>query len=140
MFVRSCWRPHSDADIYSFIAENPWALLVNNGQSGPFVTSLPLLLDPSRGGKGVLVGHIARANAHADAVQNPETPTLAVFQGPHSYVTSSWYPKRDMPPTYYYTAVHCYGTLRLQDEKETHRWVEILTAHGSSGRQWLEGE
>lgn len=32
-----------------------------------------------------------------------------------------------MPPTYYYTAVHCYGSLRLQDEHELHRWVEILT-------------
>jgi transcriptional regulator len=113
MFVRDCWRPYSDADIYSLIEEHPLALLVNNGAIGLVVTNLPLLLDRSGGSKGVLVGHIARANAHVDAIQRLDAPTLAVFQGPYTYVTSRWYPKRDMPPTYYYTAVHCYGRLRL---------------------------
>jgi len=74
MFVRDCWRPHSDADIYSFIEEHPWTLLVNNGAIGPFVTNLPLLLDRSGGSKGVLVGQIARANAHADAIQRLDAP------------------------------------------------------------------
>ena len=41
---------------------------------------------------------------------------LAIFEGPWSYVTASWYPNRDMPSTYYYTAVHCFGTIELQDE------------------------
>jgi transcriptional regulator len=105
----------------------PWALLVNNGARGPFATNLPLLLDRSSGPNGVLVGHLARANAHAEVIQSDRTPSLAVFQGPSSYVTASWYPERDMPPTYYYTAVHCYGTIRVQDDKRMRRWLEILT-------------
>jgi transcriptional regulator len=127
MFVRPCWKPKSDEEVYSFIEQNPWALLVNNGEQGPFATNLPLLLDRSAGSRGVLVGHLARANAHAEAIQSATTPTLAIFQGPLTYVSSSWYPRRDMPPTYYYTAVHCYGTIRIQDEKEMRRWIEILT-------------
>src|SRR6267378_3106510 len=127
MFVRPCWKPHSEEEIYEFIEKHPWALLISNGQSGPYATNLPLLLDRSKGKKGTLVGHIARANTHADLIGSASEPTLAVFHGPHSYVTSSWYPNRDMPPTYYYTAVHCYGYVQLQDEKQLHRWIEILT-------------
>jgi transcriptional regulator len=127
MFVRHCWEPRADEEMYSLIEANPWALLVNNGDQGPFATNLPLLLDRSGSGKGVLVGHLARANAHADSIQSLRAPALALFQGPYSYITSSWYPNRDMPPTYYYSAVHCYGVLHIQDEKEMHRWIEILT-------------
>lgn len=32
-----------------------------------------------------------------------------------------------MPPTIYYTAVHAYGGIRIQDEAELHRWLIKLT-------------
>src|SRR5207247_807509 len=118
MFVRPSWAPRSKEEVYDLIDENPWALLVNNGEDGPYATNLPLLLDRSRGEHGVLVGHVARANEHAQVLQAAKSPTLAVFEGPYSYVTPSWYPNRDMPSTYYYTAVHCYGRLRLQTDAE----------------------
>jgi len=127
MFVRPCWKPHTREQIYSFIENHPWALLVNNGDDGPYATNMPLLLDRSKGEQGVLVGHIATANPHAEVLQNIDTPTLAIFQGPYSYVTGSWYPDRDMPSTYYYTAVHCYGNVRLQTNTELERWLGILT-------------
>src|SRR5580704_4692112 len=82
MFVRRCWEPRSEEEIYSLIEANPWALLVNNGERGSFATNLPLLCDRSRGGKGVLVGQLARANAHDDSIQSLTTPALAIFQGP----------------------------------------------------------
>jgi len=127
VFVRPCWRPQSEEEIYAFIETNPWGILVNNGENGPFATNLPFLLDRSKRDKGVLIGHIARANEHASALQSRNSPALAIFQGPYSYVTASWYPNRDMPPTYYYTAVHCYGRIKLQPIEELERWLEILT-------------
>lgn len=84
MFVRPCWKPQSEDEIYDFIDQNPWGLLVNNAEHGPYATNLPLLLDRSRKGKGVLVGHIARANAHAAVLGSGSAPALAVFQGPYS--------------------------------------------------------
>jgi transcriptional regulator len=54
-------------------------------------------------------------------------PTLVIFEGPASYVTGSWYPNRDMPSTYYYTAVHCYGSVQLQTDEVLERWLEVLT-------------
>ena len=127
MFVRPCWRAKSDDELYRLIEEHNWALLVSNGEDGPYATNMPLLLDRSRGPHGVLVGHIARANEHALALAQAKTPALAIFEGPYSYVTASWYPNRDMPSTYYYTAVHCYGRVRLQDDCELEKWLGVLT-------------
>lgn len=127
MFVRPSWRPNSVEEIYALIEQQPWALVVSNGTDGPFATNVPILLDRSRSPQGVLVSHIARANAHAEVILSASTPALCIFQGPYRYVTSSWYPNRDMPPTVYYTAVHCYGSIRIQDNATLRHWLEILT-------------
>jgi len=127
MFVRSCWRPSSEQDAIELMEKNPWAMLVSNGVKGPMATNLPLLFDHRSLDRTVLLGHIARANDHAALLSDASTPVLAIFEGPYSYVTASWYPKRDMPSTYYYTAVHCYGRMTLQEEPELDESVERLT-------------
>ena len=131
MFVRPCWRPTSPQDALDLIEQHPWALLVTNGEDGPLATNLPLLLDRTAtaadGVNFVLVGHIARANHHLRSLMSSQMPLLAIFEGPWSYVTASWYPNRDMPSTYYYTAVHCYGTVELQDEEALGYALEDLT-------------
>ena len=127
MFVRPCWKPRTGDELSAFIDAYPWALLVNNGADGPLATNLPLLLDRSRGPNGTLVGHLARANQHSQALKTVDAPTLVIFQGPYSFISGSWYPNRDMPSTYYYTAVHCYGRIRLQTEGELEHWIGVLT-------------
>jgi transcriptional regulator len=127
MFVRPCWRPASEQDAVALMEQNPWALLVSNGPQGPYATNLPLLFDHRRRDKTVLLGHIARANEHAAHLRDSSVPALAIFEGPYSYVTASWYPKRDMPSTYYYTAVHCYGQIHLQNEAELDESIAKLT-------------
>lgn len=114
------------------IAEHPWALLVSQGPDGPLATNLPLLLEQrserqsGEEGELVLVSHIARANEHLAALRRATAPVLAIFEGPWSYVTASWYPDRQMPSTYYYTAVHCYGRLEFQDEPALDASLEDL--------------
>jgi transcriptional regulator len=125
MLVRSCWKP-TEEDIWKLVEANPWALLVSNGPDGPLATNLPLILDRTRE-KPVLVSHMAQANAHAQVLREATAPTLAIFHGPASYVTASWYPNRDMPSTYYYTAVHCYGRVRIQQEDALRESLEALT-------------
>ena len=130
MFVRPSWKPISSDDALLLIEENPWALLVSNGDDGPYATNLPLLIDASSRQADaplVLVGHMARANAHAARLATETAPVLAIFEGPWSYVTASWYPGRDMPSTYYYTAVHCYGRIELQEEPALDAALEELT-------------
>jgi transcriptional regulator len=132
VFVRPCWRPTSPQDSLEIIERHPWALLVSNGDDGPLATNLPLLIDRTTTATGVpgqltLVGHIARANHHLRALADSTTPVLAIFEGPWSYVTASWYPNRDLPSTYYYTAVHCYGSIELQQEDDLDHALEDLT-------------
>lgn len=127
MFVRPCWKPRAIEDAYRLIDEHPWALLISNGEDGPLATNLPLLLDRKRGGHGVLIGHIARANEQArTALFDTQSQVLAAFHGPSSYVTPSWYPNRDMPGTYYYMAVHCYGRVRTQRETDLEAALALL--------------
>ena len=126
MFVRPVWRPKDPDAAHQLIDDHPWALLINNGDDGPFATNLPLLLDRDRGPNGTLLGHLARANEHAKILFTTKAATLAVFEGPYSYVTPSWYPNRDMPGTYYYTAVHCYGRLSQQDDQQLEATLERL--------------
>ena len=124
--------PQAEQDVYEVIVQNPWGLLVSNGEGGPNVTNLPFVLDRSRGEKGILTSHLARANAHAAALQSLTEPAVAVFHGPSSYVTASWYPGRDMPPTVYYSAAHCYGRLVFQDQERLLASVEDLTVRSEA--------
>lgn len=144
MFVRPCWRPRDPSDIRRIVDENPWALLVSQGGDGPIATNLPLLVEPPAAETDgvVLVGHLARANEHLGHLRGAGASVLAIFEGPWSYVTASWYPARQMPSTYYYTAVHCYGRIEFQTEDELDRSLEVLVNRMESQYPdgWKTGE
>jgi len=136
MFIRDCWKPTSENDVFDLIEQNPWGLLVSNGiatdsgaQEGPLATNLQFVLSRQR---RILTSHIARANVHATALLRNSAPLLAIFEGPSSYVTSSWYPGRDMPPTVYYASVHCYGSITFQDQAQLREALEELTTISES--------
>lgn len=92
------------------IDEYPFAMLVTSGTDEPWVTHLPLLREGD-----VLVGHVARANPHWRAFA--QGATLAIFAGPHAYVSPTFYADpAAMVPTWNYATVHVRGTLQLLDE------------------------
>jgi len=120
-----------------------FATLVTVADGLPFATHLPLLLDRQRGPRGSLLGHVARANPqwrHLD----PGQPVLAIFAGPHAFVSPSWYaPRPENVPTWNYVAVHVRGRPRLLDGgADTLAVVERLTAqYDTSGyHPDVEGE
>ena len=77
-------------------------------------THLPLVVK-DEGAHGELGGHFARANRHWQALAGRET--LAVFAGPHSYVSPTLYVEPLSVPTWNYIAVHAYGTLELIEDE-----------------------
>ncbi len=135
MFVRDCWKPDSEKDVFELIEQNPWGLLVSNGtldsgvQGGPLATNLQFVLSRQR---RYLTSHIARANAHSAALLHNPSSQLVIFEGPSSYVTSSWYPGRDMPPTVYYASVHCYGSITFHSQEQLRSALEELTSISES--------
>jgi len=105
-----------------FIEQNSFGLLVSQLGGEPFATHMPLLLDRQAGPHGTLIGHMARANPHWQAT---DRHVLAVFSGPHVYVSPTWYQAENVVPTWNYVAVHAYGAFQLvTDHAETVSIVE----------------
>lgn len=98
--------------LHRWMRENSFATLVSVVDGAPFATHLPVLLDAPRGEFGTLRAHMAKANPHWRAFAG-EAETLVVFQGPHGYITPSWYESTQAVPTWNYTAVHAYGRPRM---------------------------
>ena len=120
--------------INALIRDFGFATLISTTADGPQVTHAPVQLDASR---NVLIGHFARANPHADALQNGAT-MLAIFHGPHSYVSPTWYVDENAKvpnvPTWNYAAVHVTGSVTRIDE-DTAKWkiVTDLAAQYEAG-------
>jgi transcriptional regulator len=113
-----------DATARQLIADHPFAILVTAGAGGVRVTHLPLLLDDDG---NALVGHIARPNSHWQAFAQGET--VAVFQGPHAFVSRGWYrDPADNVPTWNYATVHVTGHPAILDAAGTRAAVERLSA------------
>jgi len=75
-------------------------------------THIPFMVDRNRGDKGVLIGHVARANPHAHAMRDGDK-VLAVFLGPAAYVSPSWYHTAPRAPTWIYVSVQAQGRVTL---------------------------
>ncbi|HUR39550.1 MAG TPA: FMN-binding negative transcriptional regulator [Verrucomicrobiae bacterium] len=113
-----------DATGRELIVAYPFATLVTTTNAGPHVTHLPLLLGPT--GR-TLVGHVARVNPHWQHFDKGDT--IAVFHGPHAFVSRGWYrDPADNVPTWNYAAVHVSGRPRQVDEAQSRAAVEQLTA------------
>ncbi len=115
MYTPSAFAEHDAARIHEFMREHGFATVVTLAGSSPIASHLPLLLDADDGPSGALLGHMARANPQWRSI---EGECLAIFHGPHAYVSPSWYGEPGTVPTWNYVAVHAYGTLRIVEDRE----------------------
>ncbi|MCU0449193.1 MAG: FMN-binding negative transcriptional regulator [Bernardetiaceae bacterium] len=116
MYTPKYFQNHDWAQVSKFIEENGFGILVSHdvAQSQPVATHLPLFLRAIGPEEWELEGHVARANPQWRAWADGSTG-LAIFPGPHAYISSSWYNHENVP-TWNYLAVHVYGTLHLVQE------------------------
>ncbi len=116
MYIPEFNRVRDRAEAVSFVQANPFAILVSASDARPFATHLPIL---ARDGNKQLVlhGHMAKANPHWNLLQG-ERDSLAIFHGPHAYISPSLYESRESVPTWNYAAVHVYGHARVISEPE----------------------
>ena len=134
MYVPNHFNEADRDRIVALIRDFGFATLISTSADGPQVTHAPVQLDRHR---DILIGHIARANPHAAALQNGEA-MLAIFHGPHSYVSPTWYidenPRVPNVPTWNYAAVHVTGTVtRLDDDQAKWKIVSDLAAQYEAG-------
>lgn len=115
MYIPQHYKNENLKEVKEFIINNSFGILINSIKGKPWATHIPLELDKDSNGNDILVGHIAKANPQWKYfIENKEV--LCIFNGPHTYVSSSWYAKEEVP-TWNYIAVHIYGLLKIQDEK-----------------------
>ena len=112
-----------------FVAAHPFACISVNGETGPVVALVPLVLNAER---TKLFGHIARNNAFWPAAQASERQAVAVFQGGDGYVSPSFYPSKAQNPktvpTWNYMAVEVRGAITVEARADAMRpYIEILT-------------
>jgi len=122
--------------MHDLIRASPLSTLVTLSSSGLNANHIPLHLFQEPSPFGTLRGHVARSNpVWTDFTSNVEV--LAIFHGPDTYITPSWYATKKetgkVVPTWNYVVVHAYGSLRIVDNAA---WVraqlEALTAHNEA--------
>ncbi len=135
MYIPAAFAVADQATLFDFIERHGFATLVSVVEGTPFATHLPMLLDRDR---NLLLGHVARANPHWRAFDGARE-ALVIFQGPHAYVSPSWYATAPAVPTWNYAAVHVYGVPRVLDGEA--QLEQILTRlvdryEGSAETAW----
>ena len=112
MYVPDVFRLDDRAALLAQAKAYPFATIVTQCDGDLAVSHLPILVDSDR---DLLRGHVARENpqlAHLAA----GAETLAIFHGPHGYVSPSVYTEQPSVPTWNYVVVHARGRARLVDE------------------------
>ncbi len=133
MYVPPAFVPGSPESIRALIATYDFATLVSHGAGGLTATHVPVLFEPERGPQGTLVTHLAGTNPHAQALDGADM--LAIFQGPHGYVSPSLYATHPSVPTWNYAVVHVYGRARtVTDPQALRAMLATLVAKHESGR------
>ena len=124
---------HGDMQRWNFAT-----LITPAAKGGPQVTHLPLLLDRDRGRFGVLAGHMARANPHWREFTSSHE-SLAIFHGPHAYISPRWYSTDVAVPTWNYAVVHAFGAPRTEGAAEcmeAHLRQLVLYHEGMAPESW----
>lgn len=134
MYSLPYFKEKDPAVVLEFMKQHPFITLCGcDADSKPVATHVPVLLT-ERDGQVFLHGHIMKNTDHCKAfMQNPRV--LAIFSGPHTYVSASWYSNPQQGSTWNYMTVHAKGQLTFMDETALLQLLNDLTAHFENNTQ-----
>lgn len=138
MYIPNAFREDDLPTLHRLMQTYSFATLVSQHDGAPYASHLPLALCSQAGSAGTLMGHMARANPQWQDFDG-EREVLVIFQGPHTYVSPSWYTVQPSVPTWNYAAVHAYGVPRLiEGEAELYEALQELvrTYEASQAQPW----
>ena len=107
MYLPPHFHEDDHATLVAFMRAHPFATLVSVVDGAPFATHLPLIVE-ERDEQVIITGHLAKPNPQWTGFDAAES--LAIFGGPHAYISPALYEKTESVPTWNYIAVHAYGT------------------------------
>jgi transcriptional regulator len=123
MYVPKHFRETNQETLLGFMRANSFVTLVSILEGAPFASHIPLVIE-TNGDEVKLTGHLAKGNSQWKAFGEGET--LAIFTGPHAYVSPSLYEKRESVPTWNYIAVHAYGVPKIIEITEREKFEQMM--------------
>jgi transcriptional regulator len=113
--------------VLAFMKQHPFIMLTGVDENlQPVATQVPVLFE-EREGTLFLRGHIMKGNDHHKAFEK-NRQVLALFTGPHTYVSASWYENKQQGSTWNYMTVHAKGELSFLPEEDLLNILKDLTA------------
>lgn len=127
LYVPPAFRVDDRRELARFIEANAFGTLVSTDGEELHVSHIPFLVEIREDGAMRLVAHVARANGHWKALERARK-VIAIFQGPHAYVSPGWYEGAPAVPTWNYAVVHAQGKATPIEEAELRRALARLSA------------
>ena len=136
MYIPKLYREEDRKKILEFLRQNEFAILVTYDGRKPIASHL-LTGVVEDGGKLLITGHMSRANPQWKTFEKNDE-ILVIFQGPHTYISPTWYNHVNVP-TWNYQAVHIYGKPGIiEDRDEAYRLLKnLIDRHESAGHYTL---
>lgn len=125
-------------EVCRLIAGNPWATIVSPTSAGLIASHYPVILvdaDTERGDGSddiVIVSHVGRPDDELHELGEHEV--LVIVQGPHDYISPSWYPEGEVVPTWNHVTAHLYGTPEILSAEENYAMLSRLVDHFEGDR------
>jgi len=133
MYIPPIFKHDNVEEISAFLKANAFGILINQVDGKFWGTHIPMILEAGSDGQNYLFGHVAKANPQWKTFENDQE-VLAIFTGPHGYVSSSWYEKENVP-TWNYSAVHVYGKVQILDYDQLMESLKVLTDKYEQGNK-----
>lgn len=124
------WLLEDEAEVARLVERHPWATFVSPTTNGLVASHYPVLLDPAADGLTIL-SHFGRPDEKLHELGRHEI--LVIVQGPHDYVSPSWYAEGDDIPTWNHVTAHLYGTPEIMEFEENWATLQRLVRHFESG-------
>ena len=113
-------------EVKRLIRNHPWATFVSPTSDGLVASHYPVLLDEDAGDIAI-ISHFGRPDDVLHELGRHEV--LVIIQGPHDYISPSWYAPGDLVPTWNHLTAHLYGTPQILGDDENYQMLSRLTDH-----------
>lgn len=127
MYTQRHYTEKDQSSILAFMRQYPFAILCGvDANHAPVATQIPVLIE-ERNGAIFITGHIMKKTDHYDAFTT-NASALVIFNGPHSYISASWYTTPQVASTWNYMTVHAKGTFRFSGDDALRDVLERTTS------------
>jgi transcriptional regulator len=128
MYNLPYYKEHDAEEVLQFMQEHPFIFLTGvDAENKPVATQVPVFID-KKDDRLLLTGHIMKNTDHHLAFEQNNN-VLALFTGPHTYVSATWYSNPSMGSTWNYMSVHAKGTISFGEGDALAEVLKRLTLH-----------